>query len=138
MNLDALIAWYQTLTPDSLDRLPEFYAADAHFVDPFNDVRGTAAIRTIFTHMFATLEAPRFVVHAAYTGSDGAMLRWQFHFGWRGKAVCIEGSSYLVFDSDGRAASHRDYWDSADLYRQLPVLGGVFKWLTGKMATPQG
>lgn len=138
MKLDALIAWYQTLTPDSLERLPDFYADNARFIDPFNDVRGTAAIRTIFMHMFATLEAPRFDVHAAYTGPDGMMLRWQFHFGWQGKTVCIEGSSYLVPDGEGRIASHRDYWDSAELYRQLPVLGGMFKWLTGKMATPQG
>lgn len=137
MKLDALISWYQTLTPESLERLPEFYAADARFIDPFNDVRGTAAIRAIFAHMFATLETPRFVVHAAYTGPDGAMLRWQFHFSLRGKAVCIEGSSYLVFDPDGRVASHRDYWDSAELYHQLPVLGSVFRWLTARMATPQ-
>ena len=44
MDLDRLIDFYQELTPDSLRHLPEFYSADAYFKDPFNEVRGVAAV----------------------------------------------------------------------------------------------
>ena len=135
-RLAQLIDWYQTLTPETLARLPEFYTDDARFVDPFNDVTGHAAIAAIFRHMFATLQNPQFAVEASYSGNDGLMLRWQFRFALRQRQYSIPGSSHLVLAADGRIASHVDYWDSAALYRQLPMVGGVFRWLTRRMATP--
>ena len=43
--LDRLVDFYQTLTPEGVARFPEFYADDAYFKDPFNEVRGVAAIQ---------------------------------------------------------------------------------------------
>jgi hypothetical protein len=43
-------------------RIGEFYAADARFKDPFNEVQGVPAIQRIFTHMYEALDQPRFVV----------------------------------------------------------------------------
>ena len=57
-----LARFYETLTPAALPGLDQLYAPDARFRDPFNEVAGTAAIRRIFEHMFATTEAPRFEV----------------------------------------------------------------------------
>ena len=56
----AIVTEFEHLTPQSLDRLMNLYAPQARFVDPFNDVIGPAAIRQVFAHMFATLQAPRF------------------------------------------------------------------------------
>ena len=47
MNLDALIRFYHDLSIESVARFPEFYADDAWFKDPFNEVRGIAAILAI-------------------------------------------------------------------------------------------
>lgn len=131
---DALIDWYQTLTPGSLDRLPEFYTEDARFSDPFNSVQGHAAIRSIFSHMFATLQDPRFTDVTCYPGNGEVMLRWQFHFVLDQRPVCIEGCSLLTLAADGRVARHQDFWDSAELYRQIPLLKPLFNWLTRKVA----
>ena len=60
MQLDALLAFYENLTPAELGRFREFYSEDAVFKDPFNEVCGVAAIERIFAHMFRQVQSPRF------------------------------------------------------------------------------
>ena len=95
MNLDALIRFYHDLSSESVARFPEFYADDAWFKDPFNEVRGVAAIQRIFTHMFRQVAEPRFVITEKVVDAGGAMLVWEFHFRMRlwgqiGRASCRE------------------------------------------------
>ena len=131
--LDDLIAWYQNLRPETLAEAARYYAADARFKDPFNEVRGIAAIERIFRHMFVQVDDPRFVVTARFTGEDGAMLLWEFHFRTRGigaQALCVKGASHLRFDAAGRVTEHRDYWDAAgELYARLPLIGAPMRLL---------
>lgn len=129
-TLQGLVAWYESLTPQSITRAAEFYAPDATFEDPFNAVQGVAAIERIFHHMFAQVSAPRFRVSGVYRGDDGAMLRWQFHFR-RGKTpVVVEGCSHLRFDPKGQVCCHVDYWDPAKpLFMGLPVIGALLRAL---------
>jgi ketosteroid isomerase-like protein len=130
-----LADFYETLSSASLATLDTLYAPDARFKDPFNEVTGTAAIRRIFEHMFATTEAPRFVVTERIEQGERAMLGWEFHFGLRGRALTVRGVTHLHFDVDGRVTLHRDYWDAAEeLYEKLPVLGGVMRALRRRLA----
>lgn len=132
-DLSPLIRLYETLSPDSVDRLGDYYAADAAFKDPFNEVRGIDAIARIFRHMFVQVAAPRFVVTGRFTGEDGAMLLWEFHFRTRGplgRSLCARGATHLRFDAAGKVTLHRDYWDAAEeLYAKLPVLGCLMRGL---------
>lgn len=141
-RLDQLIEAFETLTPQSVSRLADFYAADARFKDPFNDARGRPAIARIFSHMFEQLDAPRFIVTGRYFG-DGAstgevMLRWELRFSSRtmGRGEqSIVGSTLLQFDDAGLISLHRDYWDAAEeLFSKLPVLGGLTRALRRKLA----
>jgi steroid delta-isomerase len=130
----ALIDWFEHLSPETLDRIPQFYAADAEFKDPFNEVRGTDAVAHIFRHMFAQVDAPRFVVGSRFAGDDGVMLLWDFHFRTRGplaaKAMTARGATHLRFDAEGKIVLHRDYWDAAEeLYAKLPLIGCVMRGL---------
>ncbi|AZY52745.1 nuclear transport factor 2 family protein [Bordetella avium] len=129
-----LIAFYEQLSPERLASLDAYYAPDAHFKDPFNDVRGLAAIARIFEHMFATLDQPRFTVIHNMAQGDQAFLGWEFRFRmrrWRPQVEqCIQGATLVRFDAQGRVAMHRDYWDAAEeLYEKLPVLGSLMRWL---------
>lgn len=134
-TLSALVAWYETLTPAAVARAAEFYAADAHFQDPFNDVRGVPAIEHIFHHMFARLEAPRFEVRDVCRGERSAMLCWDFSFSTGGRAYRLQGASHLQFDAAGRIASHIDYWDpAAALFMRVPLLGRVLRQLYRRLA----
>ena len=92
-NLQALIDWFEHLSPATVDRVPDFYAANAEFKDPFNEVRGTEAIARIFRHMFTQVDAPRFVIGSRFGsegeegGRGGVMLLWDFHFRTRGRCA---------------------------------------------------
>jgi steroid delta-isomerase len=132
-DTQALIDWFEQLSPATVDRVPDFYAANAEFKDPFNEVRGTEAIARIFGHMFSQVDAPRFVIGSRFGGGDGVMLLWDFHFRTRGRrpqAICVRGASHLRFDAAGKVVLHRDYWDAAEeLYAKLPVLGALMRYL---------
>ena len=135
MRLDDLVGFFETLTPQSLERFPEFYAANAWFKDPFNEVRGVEAIRHIFEHMFRQVKNPRFVVTERLAEGDRAMLVWEFHFSRRGTSQIIRGASHLHFDAEGRVLCHRDYWDAAEeLYMTLPVVGWLIRWLRSALS----
>lgn len=133
-NLPNLVAFWQTLSPASLERLHEHYTENASFQDPFNAVSGLPAIHKIFEEMFQRLVEPRFTVTEVIANGDSAFLVWDFSFGIRalkpGEVRRIHGGTHLRFASDGRVCAHRDYWDAAgELYAQLPVLGPMMRAL---------
>ena len=135
--LDRLVGWYETLTPETLERITEIYAQDAHFKDPFNDVTGRAAIRRVFAHMFETTGAPQFRILARVAGEGEAFVTWCFAFRAARRAFEIRGATHLVFDARGKVVEHRDYWDAAEeLYAKLPVLGGLLRLLGRRFRTP--
>ncbi len=129
-----VVDFFETLTPASLDRLDAFYTPQAYFKDPFNEVRGLAAIREIFSHMYEALEQPRFVVTGCIVDGTQCFLTWNFEFRFknfaRSQLQTVRGGSHLTFDAQGLLDFHRDYWDAAEeLYEKLPVVGGLMRWL---------
>jgi ketosteroid isomerase-like protein len=131
--LERLVDFYETLTPHTLARIADVYAADAAFKDPFNEVAGHVAITAIFRHMFVQVDGPRFVVTTRVLQGDDAFLTWDFHFSPRRSArppLCVRGATHLRFGPDSRVSGHRDYWDPAEeLYEKLPLLGGLMRLL---------
>lgn len=126
--------YFEHLSPASLDEIDQLYTPDARFKDPFNEVRGTAAVRGIFEHMYASLHEPRFVVTQRIVDGAQVFLVWEFHFRFHRfdpqQPRLIRGGSHLQLDARGRIADHRDYWDAAEeLYEKLPVVGGLMRWL---------
>ncbi|MDT8999462.1 nuclear transport factor 2 family protein [Paucibacter sp. APW11] len=136
-RLGRLIQLFENLQPGDVARLGECYSEAVYFRDPFNEVHSLAAMQAIFAHMFETLDAPRFVVSAAFSEGEQALLIWDFHFRMKGQAQPrhIHGSSHLRFALDGRCCYHRDYWDAAEeLYEKLPVLGAVLRFIKRKLS----
>ncbi len=128
-----LIDFFEGLKREDLPRLGEFYADDARFKDPFNEVQGVAAIRAVFEHMYRALDEPRFVVHDTVAQGEQCFLTWDFLFRFRrfrDELQTVRGGSHLRFAADGRIAMHRDYWDAAEeLYEKLPLVGSLMRWL---------
>ncbi len=135
--LARFVAYFEALTPQSLTALGSVYAVGARFKDPFNAVQGLDALRRIFAHMFATTEAPRFVVLQALGDAAQGFVIWDFHFrskGRGGRDWTIHGASRLEFDTAGRVTLHRDYWDAAEeLYEHLPLLGAVLRGMKKRL-----
>lgn len=133
--LEKLVSWYENLSPETLDEITAIYASEARFRDPFNDVEGVEAIRAIFAHMFATTEAPAFVVSERFEDGARAVLLWRFTFGLHGRLYEIDGASHLIFNEAGQVIAHRDYWDSSEeLLQKLPVIGAPLRWLKRRFA----
>ena len=129
-----VIAFFENLSPADVATIGQFYAPQARFKDPFNEVQGLRAIGGVFGPMFATLDTPHFVVTGRVLQGSTCFLTWDFCFRMRsfrrGKDQVIRGASQLVFDEAGRITLHRDYWDAAEeLYEKLPLLGTLMRWL---------
>ncbi len=138
-RLDYLIRYFETVTEATVPQLREFYAADAYFKDPFNEVHKVEQIEEIFAHMFGPLSEPRFVVHTSIEQGDEAFLTWDFRFRIKKYKPDVEqiirGGSHLRFDAQDKVCYHRDYWDAAEeLYEKLPLIGGLMRFMKRRMA----
>jgi steroid delta-isomerase len=134
--LPHLIEFFENLAPENLAQLEQIYHPEAYFKDPFNEVCGVVAIRHIFEHMFASLEAPRFIILSQVAQGDEAFLNWDFSFSRHGRPLRIHGASHLRFSAGGRVNHHRDYWDAAEeLYAKLPLLGTLMRCLQHRLAS---
>lgn len=130
---EGLIAYFETLTPESVAAMGECYADDAYFCDPFNEVQGLHAIQAIFTDMFHKVQQPKFKITDSFAGEQGIVLVWDFTYAvklLRHTTFRIHGNSVVKFNVQGKVNYHRDYWDSsAELYAKLPVIGLLFRGL---------
>ncbi|MFW6021747.1 MAG: nuclear transport factor 2 family protein [Guyparkeria sp.] len=135
--LERYVGVMEGLRVDRLDALATVYAADAHFVDPFNEVRGIEAIQAVFAHGFSQCPGMRFVVQARAVDGERALLRWRMHCDASARGVSIEGMSELVLGADGRVVEHVDYWDpAAQLYERVPLLGWLMRRIRRRLAAP--
>ena len=138
--LDALCDYFEKLSADTLGQLDAHYAADAWFKDPFHEVTGVTAIRTILRHTFDRLPGARFRVSRRFPGADlHAVILWEMDFVMplTRQPTTISGATHLEFDADGKVTRHRDYWDAAEeLYARLPVLKWLMRGLARRAAAP--
>lgn len=133
-QLARVVVFFENLSRADVARLGDLYSADAAFKDPFNEVRGLAAVSRIFAHMFEQVDEPRFVVTSAFEQGAQAFLAWEFLFRMKSfdtrTLQTVRGATHLRFAADGRIDLHRDYWDAAEeLYEKLPLLGVLMRWL---------
>ena len=132
--IQRLVDFFEHLQPQDLQRLHEFYASDARFKDPFNEVQGLHAIERVFAHMYEALDQPHFVVTERIVQGSQCFLVWEFRFRFKRFDTqtwqMVRGGSHLQLDPQGRVSLHRDYWDAAEeLYEKLPLVGGLMRWL---------
>ena len=138
--VDSLCAYFETISPQSVSRIGDFYTTGARFKDPFNEVHGIPAIQRVFAHMFESLHEPRFVVSSRIVDGTQCFLVWEFRFRFKRFDTTTEqvvrGGSHLVLTADGLIEDHRDYWDAAEeLYEKLPVVSSLMRWLKQRANT---
>lgn len=128
-------AFYDTFSAAWLGRLPELYAPDFEFADPFHRIRGDfVAMKAYFTRVLA-LPHNQFTTLDTAFGDDGCYVRWQWDYKLRPKSFqyTAEGMTHLRFRS-GAIVYHRDIFDAAgDFYEHLPVVGGVLRFVKRRL-----
>jgi len=135
--LNELVQFFEQLQPEHVAHLGRHYAPEVRFKDPFNEVQGLAEVERLFRHMFVQLHEPRFVVRERIVQGPQAFLTWDFLFRFRRfdtvTLQTVRGATHLVYNDQGLAVLHRDYWDVAEeMYEKLPVLGGLMRWLKAR------
>lgn len=117
---------FAELEPERLDHLLDLVDDEIVFSDPFNTVRGKAAFRQIFSHMFDSCQEPRFTVSDIAYGDKAVYLRWRMTGqlrSWPRCALNLEGMSEIHLNANGLVTAHIDHWDSASqLLGRLPVI----------------
>ena len=131
--LAELVDFFETVSPLTVTRVRKIYAENAYFKDPFNEVRGLAAIEYLFDHMFRQVKNPRFVITKQVMQEDDAFLTWEFYFQmppYARQEQCIKGATHFRFDENERVSYHHDYWDAAEgVYEKLPLVGSFMRLL---------
>jgi ketosteroid isomerase-like protein len=132
-HIQRVIDQFENLSPNSIDALVALYSKDAFFKDPFNEVKGHAHIKHIFSHMFTQVNNPHFVIKNTLDNGSQAYLIWEFIFQLKQSSEInqvIRGCTWMTFNEELLITEHRDYWDAAEeLYEKIPVLGALMRWL---------
>ena len=133
-RIDALLHFYETLILERVQDFAFFYAGNAYFKDPFNNVNRLEDIRNILAKMFRQVADPRFSVREKVGDGRELFLAWDMNFrlrSWKSQhPQVIRGVSHLRFGDDGKVNYHRDYWDTGEeLYAKLPLIGGAVRFL---------
>jgi len=131
---ESFINYFANLSIESLNDLESFFAQNAHFKDPFNDVIGVNAIRKIFTHMFATTINPKFVIIHNAQSDNILFINWRFEFLKNNKQWKLDGCSRVSFDSNNKVIEHIDYWDPAEqIYTKIGLLKPLMNFLVKRL-----
>ena len=132
-HIQRVIEQFENVSPKTIDSLVALYSQDAFFKDPFNEVKGHADIRHIFTHMFTQVNNPRFVIKNTLENGSHACLTWEFIFQLKQSPnldQVIRGCTWMTFNEALLITEHREYGDAAEeLYEKIPVLGALMRWL---------
>lgn len=126
-RLDEIFDWYGKLERGSVEKIRDYYAEEAFFKDPFNEVKGRDKIKHIFDDMFNQLENPRFVFIDKIEQDHQAFVTWDFKFAVKQKAYTIHGSSHLKLNEQKMIIYHRDYWDvGEELLLKVPFVKNIY------------
>ena len=126
--------FFTELTAENLFQIGDIFTPNAHFKDPFNDVHGIDAIKTVFTHMFATTEGPKFKINHFASNQQILFIQWQFTFGKSKTLWAIDGSSMVTFNNNDQVQEHIDYWDPAEqIYSKVGLLTPLMNFLRSRL-----
>jgi ketosteroid isomerase-like protein len=135
-SLNELYVWYEKLSKESVENIKDYYAEEAFFKDPFNEVLGREKIQHIFNDMFIKLENPHFYFIDKIEQGNQAFVTWNFIFVIKQKTYTIHGSSHLKLNESMMIIYHRDYWDvGEELLLKVPLIKNLYGVIRKKMGS---
>lgn len=136
--------FFNSLAKDAIHLVDEFYDENAVFVDPMVELNGRGRIKTYYANLYGHVQSILWDFPTEIQSADQTALAWVMtlrarNFN-RNQPLQLNGVSVIRFGGpEGKAIYHRDYFDmGAFVYEGLPVLGGVIRFVKGKMAAHQG
>jgi SnoaL-like domain len=138
-RLERFLDFYNNLSQNNLGSLSELYADNVEFIDPVHHMLGLEQLQQYFSHAYARLSSCHFVATSKIANQDQGCLSWIMTFTHEaignGKAISVHGCSVVHWNSEGKIAYHRDYYDLNEMVLEhIPLLGWVTKKIKQKMA----
>ena len=131
--LDNFISIYQSLAVDNLSGLAQLYHENIIFEDPLHVITGFSALADYFDNLYQYVSNCTFVINQVIREGNQAGIYWTMTYTHKylngGKTISVEGHSLIMGDKD-KVVYHRDYIDLGQMiYENVPVLGGIIRWL---------
>lgn len=132
-------AVFHNLTSDGLTaHIQAAYAEELFFNDTLHTFASRAELQEYLGRTGERLQHMEVRILGWSRQDNEFYVRWLMNTGYRvmgrDRDVTTVGMTHLRFDSEGRIAMHQDFWDSTQgLYEQIPLLGGVLRWIRGRL-----
>lgn len=134
-TLEAYAGLFEDLSPDTLGRLDALVTDDVVFRDPFHDLRGRDALKSVLAAMLRAVPDVRFRVADRAMGASSAFLSWSMTATFRGRPVAFDGATVLGFSGAGPVNAHVDHWDAASaVHARIPLLGCAIRAVNRRIA----
>lgn len=126
-ELQRYAEFWESLSPDTVERARDLVSPDIRFRDPFNDLRGIRPFLGMIYKMFEDLADLQFRVTEASRSERLGFINWRMTFKVKmlpgDKLREIEGVTRARFDEEGRVYEHVDFWDGIPILEGIPVAG---------------
>ena len=127
---------YQNLNESSIARLDQVYTQEVKFKDPVHDIEGIVALQDYLSAQCEGITQCRFEYLDELVGDNSAYIKWIMRFRHTklsNRLISVRGVSHIHFDE--KIDFHEDLYDmGALLYEQVPLLGGITRWLKARLA----
>lgn len=114
------------------------YAENAYLNDTLKTLHNREEIKQHFVKTSKAMSAYSVNIEDISSTSKGHYLRWTMKYTApklaKGKEVESIGITYVVFDQEGKAILHQDYWDSTvGFFEHIPIIGGTIRLAKKKL-----
>lgn len=135
--MENFINFYQQFNQQSVSQLSRVYADEIVFIDPVATHRGLPALTNYFSNLLSNTHSCNFCIEDYRHIEQSGFISWQMNFRHgklnAGKNIQVEGFSQVEIVNN-KIVYQRDYYDLGNmLYEQLPLIGGIIRYLKRKL-----
>jgi ketosteroid isomerase-like protein len=127
--------FYRNLHQTDLSRITDIYDDSVVFRDPVHSLKGVADLHAYMSDLCENLSSCRFEYLDQVVEEGAAFIKWDMHFSHKslgGDVISVRGISHIQFRD--KIYYHEDTYDmGALLYENVPLLGGITRWLKGRL-----
>ena len=127
--------FYSSGNPD-MELLPRLYTEDVEFRDPVHTLNGRLALRRYLSRLYANCNSVRFEYTDEHVSEHSASIAWLMRLSHprlaRGREIEVRGLTLIRFSD--RIFYQEDFYDLGSmLYRHIPVLGRIIRYINGRL-----
>ena len=114
------------------------YSKNAYLNDTLKSLHNLKEIKEHFLKTSKTMTSYSVEIEDIASTDQGHYIRWTMKFSAPKLASAKEiesiGMTYVMFDQEGRAVLHQDYWDSVSgMFEHVPIIGGGIRMIKKRL-----